>query len=154
MNNTAPNRPFGRRNGFTLAELLTVMCIIALIMTASFGAATKAREMGKKTKAEVQLRELVNAWTQYYQTYGKWPSGLSGAQMVETTSQMLSPLTDPDDSENGFGIVFYNYSGKGDFKDPWGNPYLLSFGRPTSATGARAMTTFETTIALPRRNIQ
>lgn len=136
--------------GFTLAELLTVVTIIALLMMASFGALSRARVLAKRTKAEAQLRELVNAWQQYYVTYGQWPSSIRPGQTVIANSSTLSPLINPNDSNNKYGVVFFNFDGTGAFNDPWGNAYQLGF--EASAAGSdRNTTAFETTVALPRR---
>lgn len=142
--------------GFTLPELLAVVCIIALLMTASFGALARARKMAKETKAEVQLRELVNAWTQYYTTYEEWPSNMEGARDVDATAVLLAPLTDAKHADNPYGIVFLNYSGTGSYRDPWGQIYRLSTssGSGGSSSGRdKGITTLETTVALPRRYV-
>lgn len=142
--------------GFTLPELLAVVCIIALLMTASFGALARARKMARITKAEVQLRELVNAWTQYYTTYEEWPSNMEGARDVDATAVLLGPLTDANHGDNPYGIVFLNYSGTGPYRDPWGQIYRLSTssGSGGSSSGRdKGVTILETTVALPRRYI-
>ncbi len=134
--------------GFTLPELMTVICIVALLMTASFGAMSKARELAKKAKASAQLRELVNAWTQYLTTYKEWPNGLSGATDQEVSDNLLAPLIDA--GENELGIVFLNYTpGAGSYNDPWGEPYRLSFGMKRNENSDRNKTAYETTISLP-----
>lgn len=136
-----------RKSGFSLPELLVVIAIIGLLMTASFGSMARAREQAKRTKAEAQLRELVNAWQQYYTTYGKWP--WTGER--DTTAATLDPIVNPDSPNNDFGLVFFNFSGTGAFNDPWGTPYRLTFGVPGNGDSERNLTTFETTVALPRR---
>ena len=139
-----------RKNGFTLPELLTVITIIALLMMASFGALTRARVLAKRAKGEAQLRELVNAWQQYYVTYGQWPSSIRPGQVVIANGSTLKPLTDPNDSNNKYGVVFFNFDGTGAFNDPWGNAYQIAF--EASASGSdRNTTAFETSVALPRR---
>lgn len=135
------------RSGFSLPELLVVVAIIGLLMAASFGSMARAREQAKRTKAEAQLRELINAWQQYYTTYGSWP--WNGER--ETTAATLDPIVNPDNNNNKFGVVFFNHSGRGPLNDPWGTPYRLTFGVPNSTDQDRNLTTFETTVALPRR---
>lgn len=141
-----------RASAFTLPELLTVIAIVALLMTASVGSLNRARALAKRTKAEVQLRELVNAWKQYYTTYGEWPASISQGRFTPATAQLLAPITNPENSDNKDGIVFFNYSGSGDMVDPWNTPFRLSFGTVDS-DGDRFLTTFETTVALPRREL-
>ena len=142
-----------RSAGFTLPELLAVVCIISLLMTASFGALARARKMARITKAEVQLRELINAWTQYYTTYEEWPSNMEGARDVDATGVLLAPLTDANHADNPYGIVFLNFSGSGPYRDPWGQMYRLSTssGGNSSSGREKGLTILETTVALPKR---
>ena len=144
--------PRPRNSAFTLPELLTVIAIVALLMTASVGSLNRARFFAKRTKAEVQLRELVNAWKQYYTTYGTWPKSISPGRPNPVTAELLGPLSDPDNSDNKDGVVFFNYSGSSDLVDPWNTPYRLSFGEAEAADD-RYLTTFEMTVALPRRDL-
>ena len=80
-----------RDSAFTLPELLTVIAIVALLMTASVGSLNRARFFAKRTKAEVQLRELVNAWKQYYTTYGAWPQSIRPGRYNPVTAELLLP---------------------------------------------------------------
>ncbi len=141
------------KDGFTLVELLTVICILVLLMSASFGALTRARELAKVSKASAQLRELVNAWTQYYTTYWAWPDRVEGAKDEEVTDKLLGPIIDSNDDNNEYGIVFLSYTpGAGKYYDPWGSPYRLSFGRKGRTSGERGKTVYETTISIPKRS--
>ncbi len=133
------------RSGFTLIELMTVICILALLMTASFGSLRKARELAKKAKAETQLRELVNACSEYFVTYNQLP--IENARDMEVNASLLEPLTSADG--NTYGIVFLNFSGTGNYNDPWGSPYRITTG-VSSASADRFTTVQEATIALPR----
>jgi prepilin-type N-terminal cleavage/methylation domain-containing protein len=140
-----------RKSAFTLPELLTVITISALLMMATFGAISRARVMARRAKCEAQLRQLVSAWEQYYSTYGKWPRRVDG-RTVDTTVSNLRPIFDAKDADNEYGVVFLNFTGTEDFKDPWGTPYRLTFDSVRS-TGSqdRNKTAFETTVALPVR---
>lgn len=139
------------RAGFTLAELLAVMLIISLLMTASFGSLFRARELAKRAKAEAELRELVNAWGQYYTTYWEWPASVGNGREVDVTANLLAPLVDPSNGDNKYGIVFLNFSGTGAYKDPWGGTYKLTFGGPGSSGGRQRRIIQEATLALPER---
>lgn len=140
------------KRGFTLPELLTVITIIALLMMASFGALSRARELARRAKGEAQIRQLVSAWQQYYITYGSWPNNLAGQDKVAVSANNMKALIDPNDGNNPYGIVFFNFSDTGDFTDPWGTIYRLKFGANTSSTsGGRSTTYYETSVALPQR---
>lgn len=146
-----------RKNGFTLPELLAVIAIIACLMMASVGALRRARILGRRAKSEAQLRQLVSAWQQYYTVEvlnadsgnrPKWPPA-NGT--VDVSASLLEPLTNPKRNNNG--IVFFNYNGTGKFIDPVNKkqPYRLVFGSSSGTSEQRATTTYETTVALPRR---
>ena len=119
------------RFGFTLIEMLVVTTMIGLLMTMSVMSASKARMLARKTKAEAELREMVNAWLQYQSFYGQWPSVAKGKIDTPVDEKMLGPIIDPANNENPLGVVFFNAdteNGK-KFLDPWGHPYRVSFDR-------------------------
>jgi prepilin-type N-terminal cleavage/methylation domain-containing protein len=112
----------GRSGGFTLVELLTVIVLIGILMTAAGLSVRKAVELSRKTKAEAECRELVNAILEYKETFHKWPGDNSG----EVTASFLKPLIDP--SANSRGLVFLNLTlDGGEWNDPWGQPYKVFF---------------------------
>jgi prepilin-type N-terminal cleavage/methylation domain-containing protein len=115
-----------RRQAFTLVELLAVLTIAGILMTAVIGAYTQARRHAKIARAQTELRELLKAWSLYYQTYGAWPAGYD-----TTTKDMsyaaLQPLFA---SGNDKGIPFLSIatnSASGNYVDPWGKPYQVTF---------------------------
>lgn len=141
--------------GFTLPELLTVICIISILMASSFGALMRARALAKQVKASTQLRELVNAYTQYYITYNAWPSGLANVQDKDLTEDDIRPLFDPTMNPNGIIFLKYNPTAMNrGFLDPWKRSYRVSFGAEGSARGGdRGKNVIQTTVALPKRYI-
>ena len=79
-------------------------------------------------------------------------AGIDDGRTVDTTVSNLRPIFDAKDADNEYGVVFLNFTGTEDFKDPWGTPYRLTFDSVRS-TGSqdRNKTAFETTVALPVR---
>jgi type II secretory pathway pseudopilin PulG len=71
MKRTAPRRllPFA----FTLIELLTVIGIIAVLMTLLFPAVNAVKENARRMDAKNTCVQIVTAVKQYYQEYGKFP---------------------------------------------------------------------------------
>ena len=119
------------RRGFTLVELLVVIVIGAIILGMVAGALAQARRHAMRTRAETELRELVKAWTQYWMTYGTWPSGYGGTTK-DMTYENLQPLIDVNSSENKRRIALLSLKiAPGDsYCDPWKNVYRIKFNNP------------------------
>ena len=71
MNHRALNS--SRLTAFTLVELLTVIGIIAVLMTLLFPAVNAVKENAKRMDAKNTCVQIVTAVKQYYQEYGKFP---------------------------------------------------------------------------------
>lgn len=114
-------------SGFTLVELLTVIVLIAILLSAAGMSARKAREVAKAAKAESECRELVNAVLEYRSLYEKWPGHAKDekVQIEEpVTAEFLKPLSDAGANDRGIVFLNVNLSG-GVFVDPWKNPYMI-----------------------------
>ncbi len=127
--------PDSRSAGFSLIEMLAVVVIITLLLGTAASSLTKARQLAKKAKAESELREMVDAFQQYIALYGEEDLPVGDNQPV--TADLLRPLT-----ENTRNIVFLNVnlrnnedgSEETEYKDPWNNPYEISFGKSSPNT--------------------
>ena len=134
------------RAGFTLVEMLAVIVLIGILMMAAGGSVRKANEIAKKTKAEAECRELVNALLEYRSVYGTWPGGDNSGEK-EASAKFLEPLTDA--GKNSRGLVFLNLSlSTGNWNDPWGNPYKIFFPRGSKTERPMAM---EACVSFPFR---
>lgn len=134
------------RAGFTLIEMLTVIVLISILMTAAGLSVRKARQLAKNTKAEAECRELVNAMLEYRATYGGWPNDAKGE--LEVSYSFLKPLI--DGGSNPRGIVFLNLSlTSGDWRDPWGSPYKVHIPADEKTKRPAAI---ETCVSFPFRN--
>ncbi len=128
-------RPF--RSGFTLIEMLTVIVLIGILMTAAGLSVRKAMELSRNTKAEAECRELVNAILEYRETFHEWPTE-SPAEEETATASFLKPLIDP--SENSRGLVFLNLTlTDSSWNDPWGQPYKVYFPDPKKMQRPKAI---------------
>jgi len=96
-----------KRNGFTLIEMLVVITMLGMLMAMLAGALVQARESARKTRAEVQLREIVTAWEQY-QILNPNYNFPAGWQNMD--KNMIDTLNDP--------VVLLGVP-SADYIDPW-----------------------------------
>jgi type II secretory pathway pseudopilin PulG len=101
-----------------LMELLVVMVIIGLLVSMLFPVLMLARERGRRTKAETEVRAIEIAWRAYYQTYDRLPSG--GIKMTPEYTQMLAGKDVSIGNEAG--IAFMDVTDRElqeGLRDPW-----------------------------------
>lgn len=133
----------GARQGFTLIELLVVIAIIGLLagilipgLNGAFRAAEKRRALG-------QMKDLEGAFKAYFTEYGEFSPGWEDSDKGYSTKnfEVVNALLNIDTAAgqgktkgvNYKGIVFLEldagareiYDDKGEFRDPWGNPYEI-----------------------------
>jgi prepilin-type N-terminal cleavage/methylation domain-containing protein/prepilin-type processing-associated H-X9-DG protein len=71
-------RAGGRRRGFTLVELLVVIAIIGILIALLLPAINAAREAGRRTKCQNQLKQLSLAMINFENNRGGFPSMAMG----------------------------------------------------------------------------
>ncbi len=69
-----------RETGFTLAEVLTVALIIAIISTFAFTSFRKARQRAIETQGMHQMKSLASAMEAHYNDIGTYPLSFDGLQ--------------------------------------------------------------------------
>ena len=131
-----------RRDGFTLIELVVTIAILTLLAGILVPAVGNYMEKGKNGKVTAELRELVNAITNYNVDTGAWPAAADTVTLA-TTNFALQDI--PCFYTNTFTKTGWNgpYLNKGamvngamtvsspaangapgtGLLDPWGNPY-------------------------------
>jgi prepilin-type N-terminal cleavage/methylation domain-containing protein len=80
----ARSRATGRRAGFTLVELLTVIALIGLLAAILIPTTASVRVAAKRAKTKVQFGQWAAAMEQFRQEYGYYPAvdGGSGGRVV------------------------------------------------------------------------
>ncbi len=132
MTNT-PHIP--ERSAFTLIELLIVIAIIGILMSLLFPAVNGAIDAAKKAQAKNDVTQIATAVIAYETEYGKLPDTNSS---VKVTGDWLKALGGSNAANlNPRQIVFIEIAAAkrsksgtnatGDFVDPWGGNYMISF---------------------------
>ena len=79
-------RQFGKKTGFTIIELLTVMSIIIILISVLVPGLNLARRYAKRVKQKAQFHSIRVALEQFSADQGGYPeSGLMGAAAPYTT---------------------------------------------------------------------
>jgi general secretion pathway protein G len=100
--------------GITLIEMMVVIVILGILATVIFTRVSDRPEQARRTKAQVEIRELQTALELFKLDNGFYP----------TTEQGLDSLVSPPTT----GKVPKNYPESGYLDklptDPWGSPYV------------------------------
>ena len=97
------------RSAFTLAELLLVITIIAILLGLLYSAIKTASRYSRETITRGELVNIEAAWKQYYAYYHSWPTNdveEVGATTVDNQFR-YKVLTDSDDGAGRGGDVQY-----------------------------------------------
>jgi prepilin-type N-terminal cleavage/methylation domain-containing protein len=85
-------------SAFTLIELLTVIGIIAVLMTLLFPAVNAVKENARRMDAKNTCVQIVTAVKQYYQEYGKFPPVVEDAAANPTAPNAQRDTVVGDDA--------------------------------------------------------
>ena len=111
-------------NRFTLIELLVVIAIIAVLAGLLLPALAGAREHAKRTRAQVEMKNLQAAIAMYESDYGYLPMG-GAVDSVLTLAQytaLIQTLQNVSPCGNARGKRYLDIStdqGPGVLNDPW-----------------------------------
>jgi prepilin-type N-terminal cleavage/methylation domain-containing protein/prepilin-type processing-associated H-X9-DG protein len=93
-----------RRGGFTLIELLVVISIIGVLVGLLLPAVQSAREAGRRTQCQSNMRNIGLAILGYANTYAKFPP----AGVISDDPGKQNPGTPPIDVPRNQGIVSWH----------------------------------------------
>lgn len=68
----------GRRNGFTLIEILVVMAIIGILVTLGVGSFRGSQIKARDGRRKSDLKQVTTALEAYYNDYGQYPQDNNG----------------------------------------------------------------------------
>jgi len=131
---------------FTLIEMMVVLGMLGILMGVAFTGIGQARNQARITKANAEVRELINAWLSYESSYDDWPVTIQGNELDATKSNLKELL-----GENPNNTIYLNAQMvNGAFRDPWGNPYKF---RLLTKSGENKVTDkFSAAITFPNRH--
>ena len=130
-------------SGFTLIELLVVISIIAVLAALGAGAAIKAQDSAKKTKALAAANAIEQAVNSFYDEYSSYPVDNQGnmdtrdlrTDQGDFINHLLALKDDLNKKEIRFlnvsqakakkGGLIYESDTQASLVDPWGNPYRV-----------------------------
>lgn len=127
------SRAMRKSSAFTLVELITVIAIIAILLSLIVGVGSGARKRARINQAKVEIAALETAVHAYKTDMGNFPIDASGASVNVDLVRQLSGLdssgsviTSLSDEWNGPYMEFDRArldSASGEFLDPWRTAY-------------------------------
>ena len=111
------------KKGFTLIELLVVIAIIMILAGLITTANQAARRRATISRAKAEIAAMESALEQYQEDIGAYPDG--------SISDVVKALSDETNNPDWYGPYMEFKEGqlndKGEFIDPWGNPYVYTY---------------------------
>jgi len=135
--------------GFTLLEVLVVIGILGMLMSAMFVNIARAQRLARSAKANSDIRQLIGAWFAYEAANDDWPLDVSNGEPVDATKDNLKELIGNENDPNS--KVYLNVPIRnGAFRDPWGTPYRIKITPQPSVPDISD--SFAASVSFPNRN--
>ncbi len=116
-----------RKSGFTLAEMISVLLIMAILAAALTSGLANARRKAWRAKARETCRNISIAWNLYLVDMRKFPKLEKNGQELEANRENMECLVDP--GKNRLKRTYLEMDDKekdGGFKDHWGRSFFFS----------------------------
>ena len=113
-----------RRAGFTLVEMLVVICVITVLIGLTASATFSARQKAYTATAHQECEQIAAAFKAYWLAKGSWPIKADNWTNLDKSNMKKILGGDTD------GIVYLalddnQFEPDGTYADPWGNPYQI-----------------------------
>jgi len=97
-----------KKRGFTLAELLIVIALMAIMATVALSSFTKSQKKGRDARRKQDLSEIKKALEIYYQDNFKYPDGFSsgGSLSHPTIEGVVYMVKIPSDPKTGLKYYY------------------------------------------------
>ena len=113
-----------RRAGFTLVEMLVVICVITVLIGLTASATFSARQKAYTAAAHQECEQIAAAFKAYWLAKGKWPTTANDWTPLDKNN-MKKILGGDDDGIVYLALDDTQFEPDGTYVDPWGNPYQI-----------------------------
>ena len=141
-----------KRRGFTLVELLVVLAMILILVSAMTASVNSARRRAREAKALQEMKELTNAILAFEQyapnrTLDGFETGGWKACDEKSLAMVLGGLA--GDSGESVPVLYAASLTGGKMLDPWNTPYKISIKAGETLKLTKTMSNVKTGYFLP-----
>jgi prepilin-type N-terminal cleavage/methylation domain-containing protein len=94
------------KRGFTLAELLVVIALMAVMATVALSSFTKSQKKGRDARRKQDLSEIRKALELYNQDNNEYPPTLNSPLEHPTTEGVVYMVKVPSDPKSGYSYIY------------------------------------------------
>lgn len=113
-----------RTAGFTLVEILVVICVITVLIGLTASATFSARQKAYTAAAHQECEQIAAAFKAYWLANGAWPISASDWKNLDKDN-MRTILGDKGAGPVYLALDDNQFETDGTYVDPWGNPYQI-----------------------------
>jgi general secretion pathway protein G len=95
-----------KKRGFTLAELLIVIALMAIMATVALSSFTKSQKKGRDARRKQDLSEIRKALELYYQDNNEYPDDLDSPLKHLTTENVVYMVKVPTDPKSSYSYIY------------------------------------------------